>query len=256
MKLKSAVLVFVFLFIPLQSFCLPLIDAEIAAGGWFCSPDGFAGYKGDDLYLERDLGYEDQTELTGRIRLELPLLLPNITFMTTNLSFDGDNTTGRSFDFGNTSFNGDDKISSELKLNHHDFAVSFSLPLLNLATLGKLQADLGVNLRLIDIEASMEQTTENSGLKRESKSLDVPIPMGFAYLRLEPVSGIGLEAEGRMLSIGGNSVTSLIGRIRYHVLGPLFIAGGYRVEKIDVDEEGIRIDTDFKGPFFEGGFKF
>ncbi|MDY0362149.1 MAG: TIGR04219 family outer membrane beta-barrel protein [Desulforegulaceae bacterium] len=247
---------FFFIFLSFNAYCLPLIDFEIAAGGWFKGPDGFAGYKGDDLYLENDLGYDDETELTGRIRLELPLLLPNITFMTTNLSCDGDHTTDKIFEFGNTQFDGTKKFYSELKLNHHDFAVSFSLPLLNLATLGKLQADLGINLRLLDIEASMEQFLEGTDLKRESKSVNVPIPMGFVYLRLEPISGIALEAEGRMLSIGGNSITSLIGRLRYHILGPVFVAGGYRIEKLDVDEEDVRIDTDFRGPFFEGGFKF
>lgn len=256
MKLKSAVfaLLFVF-FIPFNLNSLPLIDAEIAVGGWFKGPGGFAGYKGDDLYLENDLGYDDETELTGRIRIELPLLLPNITYMITNLSCDGDNTINKTFKFGSEQFDGSQKFYSELELNHHDFAVSFSLPLLELATIGKLQADLGVNLRLMDIEASMEQKI-NGTLIRESKSLNVPIPMGYAYLRLEPVSGIALEAEGRMLSVGGNSITSLIGRIRYNIFGPLFVAGGYRVEKLDVDEEDIRIDTDFKGPFFEGGFKF
>jgi len=257
MKLKFGVFVLFFLFfIPFNTQSLPLIDAEIAVGGWFKGPVGFAGYKGDDLYLEKDLGYDNETELSGRIRLELPLFLPNITFMTTNLSCEGDHSTDRMFDFGDTQFDGNQKFYSELKLNHYDFAVSFSLPLIELATLGKFQADLGINLRLLDIEASMEQFVEGGELKKESKSLKVPVPMGFAYLRLEPISGIALEAEGRMLALGGNSITSLIGRIRYHILGPVFIAGGYRVEKFDIDEKEIRIDTDFKGPFFEGGFKF
>ncbi|MGE4519578.1 MAG: TIGR04219 family outer membrane beta-barrel protein [Desulfobacteraceae bacterium] len=252
MKSKMAVSALLFfLLIPFYGYCLPLIDAEIAVGGWLNSPDGFAGYKGDNLYLEDDLGYDDETELTGRIRLELPLLLPNVTFMTTGLSYDGDSKMGTGFEFGGTDFDADVEFSSELKLNHHDFAVSFSLPLLKLASLGKLQADLGVNLRLVDIEASITQ--ENL---RESKSLTVPIPMGFAYLRLEPISGIALEAEGRMLSVGGNSITSLIGRIRYNIFGPLFMAGGYRMEKFDIDEKDVKIDTEFKGPFIEGGFKF
>jgi hypothetical protein len=34
------------------------------------------------------------------------------------------------------------------------------------------------------------------------------------------------------------------------------MAGGYRMEKFDIDEKDVKIDTEFKGPFFEGGFKF
>jgi outer membrane protein len=252
MKSKIAVTALLFfLLTPFYVHSLPLIDAEIAVGGWFSSPDGFAGYKGDDLYLEDDLGFDDETRLTGRARLELPLLLPNLTFMTTGLNYDEENSLGRDFKFGDENFLKGQPFKSELKLDHHDFAVSFSFPLLKLASLGKLQADLGANLRLVDVEAKITQ-----GSVKETKSLTVPIPMGFAYLRLEPVSGVALEAEGRLLSIGDNSMTSLIGRIRYNIFGPLFVAGGYRMEKFDIDEEDIRIDTEFKGPFFEGGFKF
>ncbi|MDY0133265.1 MAG: TIGR04219 family outer membrane beta-barrel protein [Desulforegulaceae bacterium] len=252
MKSKLAVLpLLFFLLVPFQGYCLPLIDAEIAVGGWLNSPKGFAGYKGDNLYLENDLGYDDETKLTARARIELPLILPNLTVMATNLNYEERSTMGRKFTFGGKNFEENKSFNSELKLDHYDFALSFSLPFLKLASLGTLQADLGVNLRLVDLDASITQ-----GEIKESKSFTVPIPMGFAYLRLEPVSGIALEAEGRMISLGGNNVTSLIGRLRYNIFGPLFIAGGYRVEKFDIDEKDVRVDTKFKGPFFEGGFKF
>jgi len=250
-QLRAALLIF-FLIIPFGSAsALPLVDAEIALGGWMYSPEGFAGYKGTDLDLEDDLGYEDETGITGRFRMELPLLLPNVTFMTTDLTYEGDSKRGAGFEFGGKTFAADTEFSSKLSLDHHDIAVSFSLPLLNLASLGKLQADLGVNLRLMDIEAEITQNGLN-----ESKDMTVPIPMGYAYLRLEPVSGIALEAEARALAVGDNNMTSIIGRARYNIFGPVFVAGGYRVEKIDIDEEDVKIDTDFKGPFFEAGFKF
>lgn len=242
-----------FLFFPVTGFALPLIDAEIAVGGWMNSPEGDAGYRGDALSLEDDLGYDDETDLTGRIRLELPLLLPNVTFMTTNLSYDGTGNVDFDFDFGDTDFKAGAEFYSEIKLDHHDFAVSFSLPLLELASLGKLQADLGVNLRLLDLEARIEQDQNNL---KESKDITLPIPMGYAYVRIEPLDGLAFEAEGRGLVLGDNSMTSVIGRARYNVFGPLFVAGGYRIEKIDIDEEGVKIDTEFKGPFFEAGFKF
>jgi len=237
--------------IPSASFALPLVDAEIAVGGWLNSPSGFAGYNGDDLNLEDDLGYEAETSIMGRIRIELPFLLPNFTVMATSLSYDGDGKLANTFDFGNTDFTANMNFHSKLKLDHQDFALSFSLPLLNLATLGKLQADLGVNLRLLDLEASIEQDNI-----KESKSITIPIPMGYAYLRLEPIDGLAVEAEGRGLVIGDNSMKSFIGRLRYNIIGPLFVAGGYRLETIDINEEGIRINTEFRGPFIESGFKF
>lgn len=256
MKLRFYALVTaLFIILPVSVFSLPLIDAEIAAGGWFNSPEGIAGYKGDSLDLEKDFGYDSTTKVGGRIRVELPLLLPNITVMRTGLSYDGDNKINKSFDFGNKNFNASTNFYSKIKLDHYDFAVSFSLPLLNLASLGKLQADLGVNLRLMEIEAELQQT-QGSSLVRESKSFTLPVPMGYVFLRVEPLSGLGFEAEGRLLSIGGNSISSIIGRVRYNIFGPLFLAGGYRIDKIDIDEKDIVIDTEFKGPFVEAGFKF
>ncbi len=256
MKLRFyAFITALFLFFPMYVYSLPLIDAEIAAGGWFNSPGGEAGYKGDSLNLEKDLGYDSETKIGGRIRVELPLLLPNVTAMTTGLSYDGNYKTDKAFKFGNQIFDASTNFYSKVKLDHYDFAVSFSLPLLNLASLGKLQADIGVNLRLMEIEAEMEQT-QGDMLIRESKSFTLPVPMGYVFLRVEPFSGLGFEAEGRLLSIGGNSISSILARVRYNVFGPLFIAGGYRIDKMDIDAKDVVIDTDFKGPFVEAGFKF
>lgn len=250
-KSLYVVVIAVLLLLPQNSFSLPLIDLEVAVGGWLNSPSGDAGYRGDSLDIENDLGFEDETDLQARLRLELPFFFPNVNFMTTNLEYDATHQTTKGFDFGDTDFLANKDFYSKVVLDHNDLAVSFSLPLLKLASFGTLAADLGLNLRLVDIEATIEQ----DGLK-ESKDLTLPIPMGFAYLRLEPIEGIAFETEYRGLVLGDNSMTSLIGRARYNFFGPAFMAGGYRLEKIDIDEEGIRIETDFKGPFFEVGFKF
>lgn len=239
------------LLMPLSLSAMPLVDVELAAGGWLNSPDGYAGYKGENLDIEDGFGFDDETDLYGRLRVELPLVLPNITIMRTDLNYDGDNTLKSDFDFGGETFSKNQKFSSDLKLDHYDFAVSFGLPLVDLASLGKLQADFGVNLRIVDMESSVSQ----DGLKR-SKDVMVPIPMAYAYLRIEPVEGIAFEAEARGICLGDNSVKSLIARARYNVLGPVFVAGGYRIETMDIDEEDVEVDADFKGPFFETGFKF
>ena len=246
-----SVLLALFLILPGVTLSAPLVDVEIAVGGWLNSPDGSAGYKGDDLNFEDDLNYDAETDLTGRARLELPFFLPNLTLMTTNLTYEETGKTASSFEFGGESFKSGENFDSKFKMDHHDIAVSFSFPFINLASLGKLQADLGLNLRIMDIEATIKQ-----GNLRESKDLNIPIPMCYAYLRLEPFEGIAFEAEGRGIAFGDNTMTSIIGRARYNVFGPLFIAGGYRIESVDIDEEDVKIDADFKGPFFETGFKF
>jgi len=49
---------------------------------------------------------------------------------------------------------------------------------------------------------------------------------------------------------------TLIGRVRWNAVGPFFVAGGYRYDKYDIDEEGVILDADFSGPFGELGLSF
>ena len=37
---------------------------------------------------------------------------------------------------------------------------------------------------------------------------------------------------------------------------PLFVAAGYRYDKVDIDEDGVEVDVDFSGIFAEAGFAF
>ncbi|MDP2166829.1 MAG: hypothetical protein Q8J64_00680, partial [Thermodesulfovibrionales bacterium] len=60
----------------------------------------------------------------------------------------------------------------------------------------------------------------------------------------------------RGISYSGNQLISLIGRLKVKPIGPLFIAGGYRHDNLKVDEEDIKADLKFKGPFAEAGFEF
>ena len=108
-------------------------------------------------------------------------------------------------------------------------------------------------MRTYDVEAQIVQ--ESTGVDI-TESVTVPVPQVFLALQFRPTDFLALEAEGRGISISGNKAYSLIGRLRFNILGPLFLTGGYRYDKIDIDEEGVIIDTDFSGPFAEAGLAF
>jgi hypothetical protein len=84
----------------------------------------------------------------------------------------------------------------------------------------------------------------------------VPIPQVYLALQFRPIDFLAIEAEGRGISISGNKSYSLIRRLRFNLVGFLFLTGGYRYDKIDIDEEGVIIDTDFSGSFAEAGLSF
>ncbi len=89
-----------------------------------------------------------------------------------------------------------------------------------------------------------------------NESTTVPIPQVYLALQFRPIDFLAIEAEGRGISISGNKAYSLIGRLRFNLVGFLFLTGGYRYDKIDIDEEGVIIDTDFSGSFAEAGLSF
>ena len=97
----------------------------------------------------------------------------------------------------------------------------------------------------------------NTGTTAEvNKSVTAPVPMLYLAVQFMPIEALAFEAEGRGISVGDNKLYSLIGRVRYNFVGPLFVAGGYRYDKLEIDEEDVVADVEFQGPFLEMGLKF
>jgi outer membrane protein len=226
---------------------------EIAGGAWRQSPSGQLGYEPlsptDILDLETDLNYEDETRFFGRVNIDMPLIIPNIYVMATPMEFEGNGS--KNFNFGGTTVNG--AFYSKLTLDHLDVALYYGIPLLETATFDTLNIDIGLNVRIFDLEATVKESATGD---TETESATVPIPMVFVALQFRPIEAIAIEAEGRGISISGNKAYSLMGRLRWNAIGPFFLAGGYRYDKYDIDEDGIVVDADFSGPFGEVGFEF
>jgi outer membrane protein len=233
------------------------LGLEVTAGAWYQSPKGQLAFKPDDtgdiLDIENDLKYGDETKFLGRLKIDMPLLIPNIYVMATPMEFEGTGRKDLNFKFGDANFDGNADLFSKTTLDHFDIALYYGLPLLETATLDKLNIDLGVNVRIIDFATKVTQKSSGSD---EAKSFTLPIPMVFAALQFRPTERLSFEAEGRGIAIGNDKTYSLLGRLRLNVIGPVFVTGGYRYDNIDIHEKGVVIDTDFGGPFAEAGLSF
>ena len=227
---------------------------EFAAGAWNQSPDGKLGYEAlspsDILDLKSDFNYQDETRFFGWIDIDMPAFIPNLYIVGTPMEFEG--IGNKNFNWGGFPVTG--TFKSKLTLNHLDVALYYGIPLLETATLNKFNIDIGLNVRIFDVEATLVETS-GTGVD-VTESFTVPVPMLFLAVQIRPIEAIAIEAEGRGVSIGGNKGYSLIGRIRWNAFGPMFLAGGYRYDKYDIDEEGIILDADFGGPFGELGLSF
>ncbi|NOZ26248.1 MAG: TIGR04219 family outer membrane beta-barrel protein [Nitrospirae bacterium] len=242
-----------FLATPDRTYALGL---EAAAGFWNQAPSGDLQYsgalgEGTKLDLKEDLNYDSKSRPYLRVKADLPLFLPNIYFIATPMKYEGEGTKDFSFTFGDKTFSGSVPFNSELRADHYDVAVYYSVPFLNTATAGSLNVELGLNLRIIDFEAKVTQ-----GAISETASYTIPIPMVYAGVQLEPVDLFSIEAELRGITYGSNSYYDLIGRMKVKPVGPLFIAGGYRYEKIKIDHNDVYASMEFKGPFIEAGVSF
>ena len=146
-------------------------------------------------------------------------------------------------------------LSAKITLNQYDVGLYYGLPFIKTGTLGKLNVDLGLNIRIADFEATVKGTSGGVSVA-ESESLTLPVPMLYLGVQFMPIEALSFEAEGRGIAVGDNKFYSLIGRVRYSFAGPLFVAGGYRFDKVEIDESDVVAEIEFKGPFVEMGLKF
>ncbi len=238
-----------FLFLPLS---VTAIGIEAALGLWNIKPQGDLAYKGDDISLEEDLNLGYDVRIFGRIKADMPLMIPNIYFMFSQVKNDGDGSSTGDFVFGDSIFSKDTPLSSKLEMNEYDLALYYGIPFIKTATLGKLNVDAGLNFKLVDLDVKVSQ----SGVS-ESKQYTVPLPMLYLGGQLQIIKGLSLEAEARLIALGSaDYFYDLLGRIKYNVLGPAFIAAGYRYEDAQLDRKGLRISSWTGGPFLEVGLSF
>ena len=253
-KFMPIIILFLMLTVPTASYALGL---EFAVGGWKQSPKGYLSYEAvtadDELDLERDCDYDDETRFTARLKIDMPLFIPNIYLMASPMEFDGTGSKAVDFKFGDVDFNADVPFYSKLTLDHYDVGFYYGIPAIEALSAETVNIDVGLNIRIYDFEAQIRQDT--TGLE-ESEDFTLPVPMVYLALQIKPVDKLAIEAEARGISYSGNQLYSLIGRVKFNVFGPVFAAAGYRYDKLKIDEEDVEVDVDFSGPFIEAGFKF
>lgn len=254
------------LIITLLLFALPAtsfaVGIEMALGGWQADPSGYVAYTlgpvsiDDRIDLETDAGYDDETTINARVKIDLPLFIPNIYVMATPMEFDGTGSKILPFEYGGQTFDATTNFYSKVVLDHYDVALFWGIPMLKTATLNKLDIEWGLNIRFIDFEGTV--TGEVGTVPTtETKQETLVIPMVYVGVEFGLLKSVAAQVEARGLAIGDSSYYDYIARVKYKPFtGPLFIAAGYRFEDIDIDEEEIRAEMEFGGPFVEVGAKF
>lgn len=254
---KTVLCLLALLLLPVSAGAAPMIDIEGAIGIWRTSPDGTVAYdpvSGTDLLdIEDDLSFDDETEFTARLKIDMPPFIPNLYFMVNPMEFEGTATRSIEFNFGDLTFGANVPYKAELSMDQYDVGLFYGVPLMKTASLYMLNLEGGLNVRIIDAEARIRETL--TGLEESEKETFV-LPMLYLGAQFQPIERFAFEAEARGVTYDGESIVSLIGRLKVKAVGPLFVAGGYRYEDYDVDYNDFIIDVTFSGPFIETGFNF
>lgn len=244
---KSIFLILLFVvFSTCPAFAGNTLLMQAALGGWYASGSGDAKYgTNSDISLSDNLGYDDTTAPVGRVKAYVPVL-PNIYVMGAAVNMD-EKGKRPGFSFGGSDFN--DAFTSEMNINQYDIACFWQVPFLSLATLGGLNLEGGINMRMIDTDIDIKDSS-----KTVSKSTQTWVPMLFGAAAISVGGGFSIEAEARLSSYDDQRWFSGIARAKQEIAHVFFISGGYRYDDIDMDSDGLKLDTEIKGPFVEIGF--
>ncbi len=257
MKGLRAWLVLTFLAGLLSPCASSAMGLEAAVGVWNQDPRGYLSYQevtsADRLSIENDLRYRDKYRIFGRIKIETPYGFPNIYLMATPLSFEATGSRGTPFNIGGVTVPANTSFNSKLDLDHYDAGIYYGLPFIKTATAGVLNIDLGILARLVDFKFKLDEPSLGTVT---SKKLFVPLPMAYAGAQLKPLSWLAVEGEARGVLYNHNHYYDLIGRVKIKPLGPVFLAAGYRYEKVRIDQDGVKAEANFGGPFGEVGVDF
>lgn len=232
------------------------LGVEAAVNLWEAQAEGSFAYRpvsGDDRFdLEHEAGLDRERNWGGRIKVDLPVL-PDILFQATPMEFSGTGIKGDTFSFGGSSYSANTAFNSKLVLNHYDLGLIFGVPLLETATLKTLNVDFGIVVRRQEVRAELSQPTTGLFTRVDETYY---LPMGYVAAQVRILKRLAIEAELRGIAYSDNHYYDLLGRVRFDLPGPVFLAGGWRYQEIELDEDGILASVDFSGPFAEIGVGF
>ncbi|TDT42954.1 outer membrane protein [Halospina denitrificans] len=223
---------------------IPLIDVDVTANSWQAGPTGTVQSGGNEIDVEDDLGYDDESHTGFAVRFAHPVpVIPNLRLRYNDIEHKGQGTV--TTQFRDSTYAED--VDSRIDLTHYDYTIFYTAPV-PIVTL-----DLGFNVKHFDGQFDIEGQTTGQA---ESVKIDEFLPMLHARGDVDlPLTGLGAGAEINYVSYDGDSARDIEAYLKYSV-DPVYVEGGYRELSMDVDSNNLNVDTDLGGPFVRVGIGF
>ncbi|RMA97216.1 TIGR04219 family outer membrane beta-barrel protein [Hydrogenothermus marinus] len=235
------------------SFAIPGIDLKVGAGYINLSPSGWVKYKGNQVDVKNDLHWGDSGNINAYLELGLPIL-PNIKVEYLPAKYDGTGKITKTFKFGDYTFTASDNIYSKLKLDQYYLSLFYNLPI------PFVKPRIGVAVDYADGYAYVKSLTTGQEDRADFKA---PIPMAYLGLHASvPKLPIEFDFEGKGIAYKGNRLIDIKAMgmftlIGIPLIGKAYVGGGYRYQKIKLDDiDNVYSDLKFKGFFGEVGVEF
>lgn len=247
------------------SFAIPMIDVEASIGVWNQSPKGYIQYPsdtGNSIDLENDLNFGDETKLSGKLKIELPIL-PKLYLQYTDMEFTGKGNL-QNIRFGDFIFN--TSVDYKITAKQYDIGLYYNIPLVKTLSLGTIDPEIGVIVKIVDLEATLTGSAEevNSGITgnfTEKYTKTVPIPLAYGYLGINLPTFFGVWGEFKGIKYDDNYFYEYALALRIRPLdfqvGHIFVEGGYRYQRLRLKDVGdINADIRVGGIFGNIGINF
>jgi len=218
---------------------------EMGGGAWMQAPNGDLSYTAG-LTSGSDKSAENE-EVTPYVWLLIkhPIpLVPNLRVEYVALANEG-TAIGTFEDF--TASGG----KTSLDMTQFDIIPYYNL----LDNTAWITLDVGIDLKIINLDYQAEGVTIGALSDTSySEVSSVVVPLGYVRARVQiPTTNIGLESDVKYISNGSSTVYDARAKVDYTFdITPLVqpaLEIGYRVQKIDIDEEDVsgKMDLEFAG---------
>jgi outer membrane protein len=140
-----------------------LIDFEASIGLIQQKPRGYVSYEpiqdSDKIDVKNDAHLGDKTKPWVKLKLEHSIpVLPNIKLAYMPMKFDGSGILTREINWGGRTYKANADFNLSVKLDRVDTTLYYNLPFIKTATAGKLDVELGLNIRTVMFDGKLNGT--------------------------------------------------------------------------------------------------
>lgn len=224
------------------------LSLTVGGGMWKETPDG-SYFKTTDptpVDVKRDLFWEEESQGYFFATLEHPVpIIPNARLSYTKLDHSGSGNA--SFVFNGVTYNG--FIENQINIEMLDLLLYYEV-LDNIVSL-----DLGLNIRKLDVDYKIRETT--GSMQSDSDSASATIPMLYGMVGFSPISDLIISGEVSYIAYDGSTISDFTAKIAYTTSYFVGVEAGYRNQKFELDDiDQTNTDLTFDGPFVGAYVKF